>query len=104
ETLRQHILKKNEWFFNRSRPANMAYIFGFRKKEQGNNAVEIPQFDALVAEEEAAIAKMRDLSSGTIVPMKEERTESKFAKDIGQEHPEFKVAEGFEVTLWAENP
>ncbi|MFM2199367.1 MAG: hypothetical protein RLZZ505_2799 [Verrucomicrobiota bacterium] len=104
EILRQHILRKNEWFFHRSRPANMAYIFGFRRGEQGRNAGEIPQFDALVAEEDAAIAKMRDLSSGTIVPLKETRTESKFAKKSPQEHPKFTVADGFEVTLWAENP
>ncbi|QTN31079.1 c-type cytochrome [Akkermansiaceae bacterium] len=104
EILRQHILKKNEWFFHRSRPANMAYIFGFRKREQGRNAGEIPQFDALIAEEDAAIAKMRDLSNGVIVPMQEPRTESKFAKKTIQEHPKFTVADGFEVTLWAENP
>ncbi|MBC7981235.1 MAG: hypothetical protein H7Y36_11795, partial [Armatimonadetes bacterium] len=54
--LRKHVLKKNEWFFNRSRPANMAYIFGFRKGEQGKNAGEIAEFDKLVAEEEAIIA------------------------------------------------
>lgn len=102
--LRQHILKKNEWFFHRSRPANMAYIFGFRKREQGRNAGEIPQFDAFVAQEEAAIAKMRDLSSGTIVPLKETRTESTFAAKTPQDHPKFTVADGFEVTLWAENP
>ena len=104
EILRQHIIRKNEWFFHRSRPANMAYIFGFRKGEQGRNAGEIPQFDALIAEEEAAIAKMRDLSSGNIVPMKETRTESKFAQKTQQEQPAFTVADGFEVTLWAENP
>lgn len=104
EILRQHILRKNEWFFHRSRPANMAYIFGFRKGEQGRNAVEIPQFDALIAEEDAAIAKMRDLASGTIVPLKEVRTESAFAAKTPQELPEFTVADGFEVTLWAENP
>jgi glucose/arabinose dehydrogenase len=104
ETLRQHIIRKNEWFLHRSRPANMAYIFGFRKREQGRNAGEIPQFDALIAEEDAAIAKMRDLSSGTIVPMKEVRTESAFAAKTPQELPKFTVADGFEVTLWAENP
>ena len=102
--LRQHILKKNSWFFNRSRPSNMAYIFGFRSHEQGNNAKEIPQFDALVEEEEDAIAKMRDLSSGTIVQMKQETTESKFANNDEQPYPEFTVAPGFEVSLWAENP
>lgn len=104
EILRQHIIRKNEWFFHRSRPANMAYIFGFRKGEQGRNAGEIPQFDALIAEEDTAIAKMRDLSTGTIVPLKETRTESKYAEKTPQEHPNFTIAEGFEVTLWAENP
>jgi len=104
EILRQHIIRKNEWFFNRSRPANMAYIFGFRKREQGRNAKEIPQFDALITEEEEAIAKMRDLSTGTIVPLKKERTASKFANNTDQPHPEFTVAEGYEVNLWAENP
>ncbi|MBX3739989.1 MAG: HEAT repeat domain-containing protein [Akkermansiaceae bacterium] len=102
--LRRHILKKNEWFFNRSRPANMAYIFGFRKKEQGNNAKEIPQFDALIAEQEAAIAKMRDLSKNVVVPDAPVRTESAFAKNVTQPHPNFTVAEGYEITLWAENP
>jgi len=102
--LRRHILKKNEWFFNRSRPANMAYIFGFRKKEQGNNAKEIPEFDALIAEQEAAIAKMRDLSKNVVVPDAPVRTESAFAKNVTQPHPSFTVAEGYEITLWAENP
>ena len=41
ESLRRSIVQKNEWFFHRSRPANMAYIFGFRKKEQGRNATEV---------------------------------------------------------------
>jgi putative heme-binding domain-containing protein len=104
EILRQHILRKNDWFFNRSRPANMAYIFGFRSREQGRNAKEIPEFDTLVATEDAAIAKMRDLSKGNIVPMSPERTASAFAANTEQEHPEFTVAEGFEVELWAENP
>ncbi len=42
------IRKKNEWFFHRYRPQNETYLFLFRKHEQGNNAVEIPQFDELV--------------------------------------------------------
>ncbi len=104
EALRQHILRKNEWFFNRSRPANMAYIFGFRAKEQGNNAVEIPRYDALIAEEDAAIAKMRDLSEDTIVPPLPVRTNSDVAENKEQPKPDFSVADGFEVTLWAENP
>jgi putative heme-binding domain-containing protein len=104
EALRAAILRKNEWFFHRSRPANMAYIFGFRKGEQGRNAGEIPEFDKLVAEEEARIAAMRDLSKGVIVPAPQARIESKFAAKTRQPYPEFTVADGYEVTLWAENP
>ena len=59
EPLRQAILRKNEWFFHRSRPANMAYIFGFRKKEQGQNAVEVLKFDTYIAAEESRMASSR---------------------------------------------
>jgi lysophospholipase L1-like esterase len=54
--IRPLIIEKNRLFFHRWRPANETYIFLFRKHEQGNNAVEIPQFDPLV---EAAEAKVR---------------------------------------------
>lgn len=57
EQLRQTILKKNELYFHRWRPQNETYLFGFRKHEQGQNAVEIPQFDPLVAEQESFIAQ-----------------------------------------------
>ncbi len=104
EALRQAILRKNEWFFHRSRPANMAYIFGFRKGEQGRNAGEILAFDKLVADEDARIAQMRDLSKNVIVPAPPARVESQFAAKTKQPYPEFTVADGYEVTLWAENP
>ncbi len=55
EQLRQAILAKNELYFHRWRPQNVTYLFGFRKHEQGQNAVEIPQFDPLVAAREQAI-------------------------------------------------
>jgi putative heme-binding domain-containing protein len=100
--LRQAILRKNEWFFHRSRPANMAYIFGFRKAEQGRNAGEIVAFDKLVADEDARIAAMRGLSK--VVPEPPERTTSAVAAHTPQPHPEFTVADGYEVKLWAENP
>ena len=61
DALRGIIGCKNKLFFDRLRPQNMAYIFGFRKHEQGNNAVEIPKFDPLVAAEENKIAARRDL-------------------------------------------
>jgi lysophospholipase L1-like esterase len=58
EKLRQTIVAKNELYFHRWRPQNETYLFGFRKHEQGKNAREIPQFDPLVAEKEAEIAKL----------------------------------------------
>lgn len=59
EGLRREILAKNDLYFHRWRPQNETYLFGFRKHEQGNNAVEIPQFDPLVAAKEAEIAVLR---------------------------------------------
>ncbi len=52
DRLRETINRKNRLFFHRWRPQNITYLFGFRKHEQGNNAVEIPRFDPLVAEQE----------------------------------------------------
>jgi putative heme-binding domain-containing protein len=101
--LRDAIVRKNEWFFHRSRPENMAYIFGFRKREQGKNATEIPAFDALVAEEETRIGKLRSLAA-TSVPEIPRRTGNLTAVHTPQPHPSFEVADGLEVTLWAENP
>lgn len=107
EPLRQVILRKNEFFFHRSRPANMAYIFGFRKGEQGRNSVEMPQFDPLIAAEEAKIARLRSLTIAKPGPELQPaalRSTPAAAKLTPQPHPEFTVADGFEVTLWAENP
>jgi lysophospholipase L1-like esterase len=59
QALRAAINRKNELFFYRWRPQNITYLLGFRKHEQGNNAVEIPQFDPLVAEQETAIARLK---------------------------------------------
>lgn len=103
EALREAIFRKNEWFFHRSRPANMAYIFGFRRKEQGQNAVEITQFDPLIASEEAQIARLRSFPSSAPAPAAL-RIGNLTARSTPQRHPTFEVAEGLEVTLWAENP
>ncbi len=103
EALRQVIVKKNEWWFHRSRPANMAYVFGFRKHEQGQNAVEIPKFDELIVAEEQHIGDLRRLQPSQLEnrPL---RVESEYAKFTAQATPEFTVADGWEVNLWAENP
>jgi hypothetical protein len=57
--LNQAINEKNTLFFHRYRPQNETYLFLFRKHEQGNNAVEIPQFDPLIAELEKKIAVLK---------------------------------------------
>src|SRR6185436_13761140 len=103
EVLRQAIIRKNEWFFHRSRPANMAYIFGFRKREQGNNAVEITKFDEFIAAEEKRIAQLRALRPAN-VPVIPRHVGNLTAKHTEQPHPKFQIADNLEVTLWAENP
>lgn len=110
ESLRQVILRKNEFYFHRSRPANMAYIFGFRKREQGKNAVEMPQFEPLIAAEEKKIRELcKHLNDASFKPGPELQPAALLGKAAAAKHtpqptPEFTVADGFEVTLWAENP
>jgi lysophospholipase L1-like esterase len=66
EKLRQLIVEKDELFFHRYRPANETYLRGFRKHEQGNNAVEIGQFEPLLEKKEREIAAFRkQLVGGT---------------------------------------
>ena len=111
EILRSAIRKKNEHFFHRWRPANWTYLLGFRKHEQGQNAVELPKFEPLIVEWEARIAKLRDLKNQDPATVKE--VQALLADKPDTHHdpnfkpqpvPTFDVAEGFEVTLWAENP
>lgn len=59
ELLRKMIVRKDFLFFNRWRPANETYLFGFRKHEQGRNAAEMEQFDPIVAEAEKKIAELK---------------------------------------------
>jgi lysophospholipase L1-like esterase len=72
EKLRALINKKNELYFHRWRPQNETYLFGFRKHEQGNNAIEIPQFDPLIAELEAEINKLKKPVKHTYEIIREE--------------------------------
>lgn len=59
EELRAAIHRKNELFFHRHRPQNETYLYLFRKHEQGNNAVEIPQFDPLIKDLEKQIQELK---------------------------------------------
>jgi putative heme-binding domain-containing protein len=120
EALRQAILRKNELYFDRWRPQNETYLFGFRKHEQGQNAKEIPMFDPLVQAEEAKIAKLREpvkhmfelvaVKPGAIRPeagsvaKKEQGVLSPAEKLPEQPRPTFEAAPGLEVNLFAESP
>jgi lysophospholipase L1-like esterase len=59
ESIRQRVVEKNMLFFHRWRPQNITYLTGFRKHEQGNNAVEIAQFDPLVEKIENEINDLK---------------------------------------------
>ena len=60
ENLRRAVIAKDTLFFNRLRPHNETYLFGFRKHEQGQNAKEIPMFDPLIAQGDEAIQKLKE--------------------------------------------
>jgi lysophospholipase L1-like esterase len=59
ENLRRAVIAKDTLFFNRWRPHNETYLFGFRKHEQGQNAKEIPMFDPLIAQGDETIQKLK---------------------------------------------
>jgi glucose/arabinose dehydrogenase len=109
DTLRAAIRKKNELFFHRWRPENWTYLLGFRKQEQGQNAVEIPKFDPLIEAWDARIAKLRNLREQDPDAVQEV---SNLLDSAKQEEPPiqplstpaFDVADGFDVNLWAEDP
>lgn len=104
------IRKKNDLFFHRWRPANWTYLFGFRKHEQGQNAVEIPKFDPLVEEWDRRIARLRDLRNqdpavvAEVKTLTAPKTDHRDPNFQPQPRPTFDVHDGLEVTLWAENP
>jgi len=96
------ILRKNSLFFHRSRPANYTYIFGFRKREQGQNAVEIPKFDPLIDSAEADVQGIAAGKPSTLAP--EPKSHNKLAVLPPLLRPDFQLADGLEMTLFAENP
>ena len=102
KTLRDAILRRNSLFFHRSRPANYTYIFGFRNREQGRNAVEIPKFDPLVDKAEANVIGISAGKPSTLLP--EPVSETKLPAVPPLPRPEFTTDAGLEISLFAENP
>jgi glucose/arabinose dehydrogenase len=111
ELLNRAIRKKNELFFHRWRPSNWTYLFGFRKHEQGQNSVEIPRFDPLIAGWDARLRGLAHADAQDANTVAEARrlleadnAPTPVKAQSPQPVPTFEVADGFEVTLWAENP
>ena len=121
EALREAIRKKNELYFDRWRPQNETYLFGFRKYEQGQNAKEIPMFDPLIEQAEKKIDGLKKAGGHEVervqMPAKNdfrsvirlERKVSPKGEEQAGSHaetnrPVFDVAEGLEVNLYAESP
>src|SRR5207247_526551 len=59
DRLRALIAEKNIHYFHYWRPQNDTYIFGFRRKEQGQLTAEFPKYPPILAEKEAEVAKLR---------------------------------------------
>ena len=55
EAVRKAVVKKNTLFFDKWRPQNETYLFGFRKHEQGQNAKEVDAFAPLIEAAETEI-------------------------------------------------
>jgi putative heme-binding domain-containing protein len=103
ENVRQLAIRKNVQFFNQWRPANEPYLFGFRKQEQSRNQIELPRFAQTIDQLEDAMRKAArrehvDAPSAT----RPSATTSPSDPEI--ERKSFKVAEGFEVNLFASDP
>lgn len=104
KALRAAIIRKNELFFHRWRPANSTYLFGFRKHEQGQNAKEIPEFDPLIDKAEVEIDQLKRGSAPANAASLAQAAVTPVVSTPALPKPDFTVADGFQIELWAENP
>ena len=118
ERLRSLIIEKNELFFHRSRPQNQAYLWGFRKHEQGNNYQEVARFEPLIRQKEQAIFELSKTVSRKfqllptaewkkIKPSEDGKKPEPVAKAKPykpQPLPGFDLGDGLEINLFAQNP
>ncbi len=119
ERIRKLIVEKNELYFHRSRPQNQAYLWGFRRHEQGNNFGEVSKFDPLIKEKEVEIFTLNKVQGrkyelisalkwAESKPSQELKVDPKV--EIVQESfepqplPKFDLGEGLQIQLFAQNP
>ena len=96
------VLRKNALWFHRFRPANSTYLFGFRKGEQGRNAVEMEQFTPLLKAADEEIWKLAQTPAAAPAPAAIAQPETTPATPLPL--PTFTLADGLEISLWADAP
>jgi len=110
EQLRQAIIDKNQLYFHYFRPQNKAYIFLFRKYERADHAGEVQQWQRLAEKREHDIAQLRVAQERQYELVKEMDYPAHWVPrsipkpDVEEELKSFKVADGFEVNLFAADP
>src|SRR3984957_3126461 len=105
EQMRQEILRKNQLFFDRWRPQNPTYLIGFRQSEQGMNAKEIPEFDPLIDAADQRIFQWQACLGNKENPRPTPLPPPPPAKgSVTPPLPDFDLAPGFEINLWASTP
>jgi putative heme-binding domain-containing protein len=117
ESLRAAILRKNDLFFHRFRPANSTYLFGFRKHEQGQNAKEMAEFEPVIAAADSEIDRVKRAQDQSSAKPKEPSRDPSTAPAPASSAPDdnkvkveplplphFDMDPTLEMTLWAEAP
>ena len=115
ERLRQLIIEKNRLYATRLRPLNKTYTHLFRRHEMGHLAGELDDLKRLAEEKEELIARLRQPTTyryviDEILPWKQVIDPGHYVPDhipkpdVVAEQKAFKVADGFEIKLFASDP
>ncbi len=100
KSLREAIVAKNRFHFFQWRFQNWMYLAGSRRAEQGRMTAELPLFDASITAAESRIGR---LARGEAVPVADEPAQPE-AIEPQRPLPEFQLADGVQIELFAENP
>ncbi len=115
ERLRQLIIQKNRFYSTRLRPLNKTYTHLFRRHEMGHLGGEMDDLKRLAEETEELIARLRQPTTyryviDVIRPWKQVVDPGHYVPDhipepdVAAELKAFKVADGFEINLFAADP
>ncbi len=115
ERLRQLIIQKNRFYSTRLRPLNKTYTHLFRRHEMGHLGGEMDDLKRLAEETEELIARLQQPTTyryviDVIRPWKQVVDPGHYVPDhipepdVAAELKAFKVADGFEINLFAADP